>query len=321
MLPSPTAHLPADILRGASKTIIAVLNADGGTLKTADVPVLAARLETAFRGQGHAIDVRIVAGKEISAALARAARSVACDCILVGGGDGSVSLAAALCWKHGKVLGVLPAGTMNFFARSLGMPIDLHAAVDVLAAAEVKAVDIGTANGNAFVHQVSLGIQPRMVELRKSIPYRSRFGKMLASVRAGVKVLMRPPSFRAEIQAGGQKAASRFSIFAVSNNVYREGDLPFADKIDDGVLAIYAAPPLSFFGNVKLAFDLALGRWKEKEHALSQLAERVQIKMLSPTRRRKMSIDGELFALPKIIDIELHRQALMVLAADKAAAV
>lgn len=290
-----------------------VLNRDGGTLKTSDVDEIGRKLAEAMTARGHRASVVTPVGKEIGAALEAATADRQIDCIIVGGGDGSVSLAASLCWKHNKVLGVLPAGTMNFFARSLQMPLDLDAAIEALAGSATHQVDIGTVNGRVFIHQVSLGIQPRMVELRKSIPYQSRLGKRVASVRAALLTLTSPPSFRVKLTNGKDDHSGHYSILAVSNNVYGDGHLPYADTLDDGVLGIYSAPRLTFWKNMKLARDMLLKRWTDNEHLLSQSTNSVKIEMLSKIHGRKISVDGELVPLEKLLEIKLHRRALNVL--------
>jgi diacylglycerol kinase family enzyme len=193
------------------------------------------------------------------------------------------------------------------------MPLDLDAAIDALAGSAVRPVDIGTVNGQVFVHQVSLGIQPRMVELRKSIPYKSRIGKMAASFRAALQTLTSPPSFRVKMTSDGEDHSGHYSVLAFSNNVYGDGHLPYADTVDDGVLGIYSAPRLTFWNNLKLARDMMLRRWTDNEHLLSQSTDTVEIEMLSRIGGAKMSIDGELAPLEKSLNIKLHRLALKVL--------
>lgn len=294
--------------------VTAILNKDGGTLKTADIQALSDLFHQTFEAAGHRIDVDVVSGAELSDSLKKAVADPDCDALVVGGGDGTVSLAASLCWKEGKVLGVLPAGTMNLFARSLGMPLKLEEAIAALATGAAREADICTVNDHAFVHQVSIGVQPRMVELRKAIPYRSRIGKINASFKAALKALLRPPTFRARLKGAEAESVRAYSILAVSNNVYGDGHLPFADRIDGGILGIYASEPLSPLMNLRLARDLLLRRWTSNEHFLSQSGDRVTIDILSRTRGRKMSVDGELLPLPASLDIRLHGRALKVLA-------
>ncbi|TIS12634.1 MAG: diacylglycerol kinase family lipid kinase, partial [Mesorhizobium sp.] len=126
----------------------------------------------------------IVAGGEIATALEKAIAMRNVDVVLAGGGDGTVSTAASLLMNKKKALAILPAGTMNLFARSLGIPQTLEAALKAFTDAEVKAVDMATANGRPFVHQFSIGMHARMVQLREKMDFGSRLGKMRASVRA-----------------------------------------------------------------------------------------------------------------------------------------
>src|SRR5262245_61556034 len=98
----------------------AVLNRHGGTLRTIDVDAFARRMQVALEQHDHRLDVDIVEGDDIETALARAAASHA-DVVIAGGGDGTVSTAAAALMHTKKALAVLPAGTMNLFARGLGI--------------------------------------------------------------------------------------------------------------------------------------------------------------------------------------------------------
>ena len=314
-------NLPKYRDRFCEKTmrIAIVINRDGGTLRTANPEAIGSRLSKLLEAQGHEARLWIGHAGDLSKQLELTVTDDAVDAIIAGGGDGSVSLAASKCFEHGKVLGVLPAGTMNFFARSLGMPLTLDAACDALAEAEVRRVDCGTVNGHLFVHQVSLGIQPRMVEYRDALSYGSRWGKIVASARAGLRTLLRPPSFKARILAANLEDEGRFSILAISNNVYEDGQLPYAGKIDDGILGIYCAPRLSAFGNMLLAKDIALGRWTNNEHFLSQSTDSVRIDIHSRVRGRTMSVDGELKPLKRQLVIKLHPLALKVFMPRKSA--
>jgi diacylglycerol kinase family enzyme len=149
---------------------VGILNSDGGTLRTTDMVAFVAMAETIFVEAGHTLDCRMVPGSELGAALERALGDNEVDAILAGGGDGTISAAAAACFAANKPIAVLPAGTMNLFARSLGVPLQLEAALRALAAGSVGAVDIATANGRPFVHQFSVGLHSRLVRIRNSPP-------------------------------------------------------------------------------------------------------------------------------------------------------
>ena len=97
--------------------------------------------EVVFTGNGYrAID-------ETHRALERGAVLV-----IAGGGDGTISAVASVLAGTGKVLGVLPLGTRNHFARDLGISGDLAEAVRVLSEGMERRVDVGEVNGRVFIN-------------------------------------------------------------------------------------------------------------------------------------------------------------------------
>ena len=157
---------------------IAVLNRDGGTFRTIDLDAFCGRMTETLQKAGHRVDIERVAGRDIEAAIAKAAASRA-DILLAGGGDGTISAAAAALMGKKKALAILPAGTMNLFARGLGIPQSLDAAVEAFATGEIKAIDMASANGRPFVHQFSIGMHAKMVGMRDKMEFASRLGKIV----------------------------------------------------------------------------------------------------------------------------------------------
>jgi diacylglycerol kinase family enzyme len=154
--------------------LVGFFNRDGGTFRTTDMEAYERRAEAIFREAGHDFDAIVFSGKEIVPAMQRTARWGNIDGIVAGGGDGTISAAASIAWRNGIALGVVPAGTMNLFARSLRVPLDIWQALETLAFGEVDRVDIASANGRPFIHQFSAGLHARMVRYRNSYSYRSR---------------------------------------------------------------------------------------------------------------------------------------------------
>ena len=108
-----------------------VLNRDGGTLRTVDLDTFSSSIASSLQEAGHTSDIEVVEGKDVTGALEKATAGKA-DIVMAGGGDGTISCAAALLMDSDKALAVLPAGTMNLFARSLKIPLQLEAAVAAL---------------------------------------------------------------------------------------------------------------------------------------------------------------------------------------------
>ena len=124
--------------RGKRMRFVAVLNRDGGTLRTIDLDAFVGpHARDAGSCQAHSIDIDIVSGDELVDALDKAATGQR-RYRLAGGGDGTVSAAAARLMDSKKALAILPAGTMNLFARSLGIPLTLDAAVQAFGEGERK---------------------------------------------------------------------------------------------------------------------------------------------------------------------------------------
>ena len=212
--------------------ITLILNRDAGTLRTLDARAVSEELAGIFRAEGHDVSVVVATGEDAVAAIKKAAKAEGTGAIVVGGGDGTISAAAAIAAESGTTLGILPLGTMNFFARSLGVPAEMKAAAVALAKGEVAVVDIARVNGRPFVHTLSLGLHPKMVEEREKLAYSSRYGKILGSVRAFVRVLRGPRRFFVSIETDGKTVVRRTAGVVVSNNPLGKGHIPYADRLD-----------------------------------------------------------------------------------------
>ena len=114
-----------------------------------------------MRTDGHGVEVRVTwepgdATRLTAEAVAQAAQGNI-DCIVAGGGDGTINEVFAAAYAAGLpaecALGILPLGTANDFAHSAGVPIkDLTAALRVAASAPRRWIDVGLVNGRFFVN-------------------------------------------------------------------------------------------------------------------------------------------------------------------------
>ena len=288
---------------------IGVLNRDGGTFKTTDMDAFASRAVQMFADAGHQFEPRVVSGKELIAELERAANEA--EVLVAGGGDGTISAAAGIAFKRGVALAVLPAGTMNLFARSLQMPLDLEAALRAIAAGDIRPVDIATANGKPFVHQFSVGIHAKLVKLREPLTYRSRVGKMIASARALLGAIAQAPNFDADVNTSHGLERRRTAGISVSNNPV-DGPVPVAERLDRGVLGIYIIAPLTPIVFSRLVLGAIRGQWKTLPEIIDREAREVTLHF---PRRKSDSvavIDGEIVTLEETVKLQIHPGALRV---------
>lgn len=293
--------------------IVAILNRDGGTLRTMDLDAFCRTAREVFERHGHVLDCEVVPGAKVEARLRVAATSKGVDAVLAGGGDGTISSAAAIAFETGMPLAVLPVGTMNLFARALHVPLDLPAALEALAAGEIGVVDIATANDRPFVHQFGVGIHARLVRIREGMTYSSRIGKMLASLRAVAAAAANPPEFDAEFHTKRGVEKRRVSGIAVSNNPLGDGHIPHADHLDAGVLGVYVAAPVSTSALLVLAMDVFRGTWRGSPMVSEKEVAEVTLHFPKRKRGARAVIDGELIKLDKSVVLKIHPGALRVI--------
>lgn len=294
---------------------VALINREGGSFKTTDLDAFSARLEEIMQSAGHDVEICIVEGSEIDERLQTLAKRTDCDALMVGGGDGTVSAAAAALMNSDKMLGILPGGTMNLFARSLGLPLDIEEAAKVFAKGLARKVDIATANGRPYVHQFSVGMHPKLVKLRDKADFQSRLGKMRASTVAAFKTLFDPPRLAGKLTLDGETIDLRTPSLGISNNLFGEGHLPYADRPDGGTLGVYIAVTETRRDLFRFAADMLLGRWRAAPEIDVRQAARASLQIAPGHRTLECTIDGELIDLEKTTQFEIHAGALTVLVA------
>ncbi|MDO9418015.1 diacylglycerol/lipid kinase family protein [Pararhizobium sp.] len=293
--------------------IQAIFNRDGGTFRTTDMEAYCAKAQEVFTAAGHDLTCLTVDGSEMPDALEKTSLRDDLDAMIAGGGDGTISSAAAIAWKHGMPLGVVPAGTMNLFARSLKLPLDIWQVLPVLADGRIIDADIGSANGRAFVHQFSTGLHARMVRYRESYTFASRIGKISASTRAAIGVIFNPPEFLVDINVDGVRERRKISAISVSNNHFGRDKFMYADDVTGGHLGFYTAQPLKPLGVTRLAFDIFRGKFRDSAAITEMSGEAVDLHFPKVHGKINCVIDGELLPLDHDVSLRIHPGELKLL--------
>jgi diacylglycerol kinase family enzyme len=288
-----------------------ILNRGGGTLRSLDLDAFCQELRETLEAAGHSVEMETVDGEGLIEALERA-RDSDCDVVMAGGGDGTISAAAATMRGSDKALAILPAGTMNLFARSLEIPLSLSEAVEAHAEGRIVPVDLASANGRVFIHQFSLGMHPRLIHLREKRSFGSRLGKMRASMQAAAELIFRPSRIAIELDVDGEVQIVRTHSLGVTNNLFGEGHLPYAEKPDGGVLGVYLSKSRRRADFVRFLANLAIGRWQANPQVDIMTARQVVIRTGKESARFGCSIDGELEEAEHETVIQIHPGALKV---------
>jgi diacylglycerol kinase (ATP) len=162
------------------------------------------------------------------------------DCVIVGGGDGTLNAAARGLLEIRVPLGVLPLGTANDFARTIGIPADLDAAADVICIGITRDIDVGAVNGFPFFNVASIGLAADLAR-RLSADAKRRFGRLSYAIQAGHLLLEAKP-FHATLITGERRTMVRTMQITVGNGrFYGGGNVVAADaQIDDGHLDLYS---------------------------------------------------------------------------------
>ncbi len=162
------------------------------------------------------------------------------DCVIVSGGDGSLNAAGPGLLATALPLGVLPLGTANDFARSVGLPLEPAAAAAAICEGATRSIDVGEVNGRVFFNVASVGLAADLAQ-RLTADSKRRFGRLSYALSAS-HVLMEARPFHATLLLGEQKIMVRTMQIAVGNGrYYGGGNIVASDaQIDDGHLDLYS---------------------------------------------------------------------------------
>jgi diacylglycerol kinase family enzyme len=249
-----------------------------------------------FTARGAEATVTLARGGKALRQAAEAAVQAGCRTLVAGGGDGTVNAVAGTVVGRDVRVGVLPLGTLNHFAKDLGIPLDLTAAVGVVLDGRVESVDVGEVNGRIFLNNSSIGVYPRIVELRNRYGGSGR-AKWVAALWATLTVLRRLPFLGVRIETPGQAVVRRTPFVLVGNNEYRMAGLRAGSResLTGGRLAVYVMNASGRTGLLRLAWQL-FWRGAERVRELDLLL--VQEAAVETRRRRlQVAIDGEVIVL------------------------
>jgi YegS/Rv2252/BmrU family lipid kinase len=269
---------------------------------------LSAAFET-FRRAGMEIIERSLGKGADPGALIRECRNEV-DCVVIGGGDGTVQRAAAALMESGLPLGILPLGTANDLARTLDLPLDLEQAAERIAAGRVRKIDVSRANGHLFFNVAHIGLGARL-RATLSPELKKKWGS-LSYIRALAQTLAERRAFRAQVEHDGTAARFRSIQIAVGNGRYYGGGIAISQHagIEDGLLHLYTVAPASPWKLLRAVFPLMRGVAKDPEAVQKLQARRLRIETERPMT---VVADGERITTTPV-EIEVLPATIAVLA-------
>ena len=213
------------------------------------------------------------------------------DCVVLGGGDGTLNCAAAALVAARLPLGILPLGTANDLARTLGLPMDAAAAAAVIADGHVKPIDVGRVNDVYFFNAADIGLGTR-VTAHLDRRTKSRWG-VLAYPRSLLRAWRDNRAFTAEIDCDGRRELLRVIQIKIANGKYYGGGMSVLEDaaIDDQRLDLLAIRPQGILSLLRLAPALRAGEARDSRGVQVRSGRKVSVLTAYPMQ---VSTDGEM---------------------------
>lgn len=251
-------------------------------------------------------------GGEIANAL-RQAIGAGCDTVVGGGGDGTLNAVASRLVRSGTLFGILPMGTLNHFARDVGIPEDFDLALAAIAARHHVAIDVGEVNGRYFLNNSSLGVYPDIVRHRERQQRNLGRNKWFAFAWALWGAIRRFPFLTVRLSVDGVTAVHRTPFVFVGNNAYQMQGLQMGTRagLRDGVLSIYFAHKPSRLQLAALALRALFGRLHQTREFRAHLSGELGVE--TAHRKLRVSTDGEVRDMQPPLLYRVHAGALRVI--------
>jgi YegS/Rv2252/BmrU family lipid kinase len=291
--------------------IVVLLNRGGGAV-AAD-PKIGAKVRKAFRAARLDVEIELVEGDEC-AVRCKAIAERGDEVLVVGGGDGTISAAASALIGTKTMLGILPLGTLNHFARDLGLPTDIEEAVEVIAGRSERRVDVAEMNDRIFINNSAIGLYPLMVLDRDLQRKRLGRSKRLAMIVASVRTLARFNHQRLTLTVNDEREQVDTPLLFVGNNDYRIdiGAPGQRESLDDGKLSVFVMRKKTRRGLIAASIRALLNRARDDDMVTIDNVERLRV--TSHRSALSVSLDGEVMHAAPPLDYRIRKKALRVIA-------
>ncbi len=242
----------------------------------------------------HGVDVRkaslVASDKKLRKTVRRAIEKRP-DVVIVAGGDGTLTKIVGEFAGREAVLGVLPLGTGNSFAQSLGVGVDLERAVETIAHGLVARVDLGRIDGEYFANFATLGFASDVA--RDAAPILKGLIGKLAYLVAGIVPFIRARPFACKIKAGGHSVEfETYQVIVASGRYFGSSPVAPGASIESGKLALFATSDAGPIDLVKTYLALLTDRQSLMPNAHIFEAKSIKIR----TRPRQLvAVDGSMF--------------------------
>lgn len=218
------------------------------------------------------------------------------EIIIAAGGDGTISAIAEEMVEINKLLGIIPAGTFNHFAKDLNIPLEIKDAIKLVHTGIARDIDVGEVNGRIFVNNSSVGLYPKAVKARNRLTEKFGGKKWLAMIIASFAVFTRFPLFTINIKTPENTFIRKTPFVFIGNNEYKFDLFNFGTRehLNGGTLSLYTAHITGRLGAIRIAIMALFNNLKPSTFDIHFVEE------LTIESKRKVvhvSLDGEVIKM------------------------
>jgi len=300
-----------------SRYLLLVNRASGGNERGLDAAEVCQSAERIFKTAGHEITSAVIEPKQIESEIKKGIKT-GVDGIIIGGGDGTVSTAARLLGGTGIALGVLPMGTFNLAARDLGVPLEMKAAAEFLAAAESSAIDVLDVSGHACLCTTILGFYPQFSGIFERRDHGGHWWKKSWKLLTGIpRIFARARPLPISWSANGEtgRAKTKFTAFVPGRYKPTAGVVPARTDFRSGTMTAYIGTQKTSAAALRGMLDYILGRQEQNPDLKILKAESITLKS-SRRRHCTVMLDGEILRLKFPIQFRILPGHLHVLSTE-----
>lgn len=281
-----------------------IINPISGTGNKKDVPPT---VERRVKELGFELDLRYTGGRGDATTFAAEAAAAGYHGVIACGGDGTINeTATALCGTN-TALGIIPAGSGNGLARHLGIPVDLHSALDIICSQNIVASDYGSVNDTPFFCTFGMGFD---AAVSHRFARQSRRG-LLSYVRSALSEYIQYKPQTYTLSANGKLLTEKAFLVAVcnasqwGNNAYIAPEASITDGLLD-IIVVHSGSPID---TAVMGMDIFTGLISKNTMVHCFRAPAV---VIYRAKEGEAHIDGEPMILPDILDIRCHRRDLHI---------
>ena len=284
-----------------------IVNSQGGSFVEDETE---ASLRDALEAAGVDGDITLAAGGD---EVFGKARDSSADILGAAGGDGTINAVASVALERNKPLAVVPLGTLNHFAKDIGVQTELAEAAAAISLGYLKSVDVGEVNGQIFLNNSSIGLYPHIVHSRERQQERLGRGKWRAAFSAAVEMLRRHPFFRVKLEIDGEARVYKTPFVFLGNNEYSMDlyKIGSRERLDAGKLSVYFLRRGGRWGVIRLILRTLVGTLDSMKEFEQLTTDSLTIDMRRD--RVMVAFDGEVAVMETPLEYRIRPRALQVI--------